>query len=53
MGPATVGEWEAGDEGLELIAFGGHCDDEGNHMRPGWWTDQAGGATHAHTPRPR
>jgi hypothetical protein len=31
-------EWEAGDEGLEVIAFGQHRDDD-TEMKPGWWTD--------------
>ena len=36
--PATMREWEAGDDGLELLAFGGHAEDE-SEMVPGWWTD--------------
>jgi hypothetical protein len=31
-------EWEAGPEGLELLAFGGHADNESD-MERGWWTD--------------
>jgi quercetin dioxygenase-like cupin family protein len=37
--PAAVREWEAGDEGLEMVAFGGHSDAEQGHMEPGWWSD--------------
>jgi mannose-6-phosphate isomerase-like protein (cupin superfamily) len=36
--PASVREWEAGPEGLELLAFGGHAENE-SEMKPGWWTD--------------
>lgn len=37
--PDAVREWEAGPEGLEFVAFGGHSEDEQPHMQPGWWTD--------------
>jgi quercetin dioxygenase-like cupin family protein len=37
--PAAVREWEAGDEGLEMVAFGGHSEAEQGHMKPGWWSD--------------
>jgi quercetin dioxygenase-like cupin family protein len=36
--PATVREWEAGEDGLEVVAFGAHAEDDGN-MFPDWWTD--------------
>ena len=36
--PAAVREWEAGEDGLEIVAFGAHAEDDGN-MFPGWWTD--------------
>jgi quercetin dioxygenase-like cupin family protein len=36
--PQVMREWEAGDDGLELVAFGGHIEGDAN-MRPGWWTD--------------
>jgi mannose-6-phosphate isomerase-like protein (cupin superfamily) len=37
--PAAVREWEAGDDGLEMVAFGAHSDAEQGHMQPGWWSD--------------
>lgn len=36
--PEVMREWEAGDEGLDLLAFGGHVKGDGD-MKPGWWTD--------------
>jgi mannose-6-phosphate isomerase-like protein (cupin superfamily) len=36
--PGTMREWEAGDDGLELLAFGGHAEGDAE-MKPGWWTD--------------
>jgi mannose-6-phosphate isomerase-like protein (cupin superfamily) len=36
--PGTMREWEAGDDGLELLAFGEHREDDAE-MKPGWWTD--------------
>jgi mannose-6-phosphate isomerase-like protein (cupin superfamily) len=36
--PEAMREWEAGPEGLELLAFGGHAEHEAE-MQPGWWTD--------------
>jgi uncharacterized cupin superfamily protein len=36
--PAAMREWEAGEDGLELLAFGGHADNDAE-MQPGWWTD--------------
>jgi Cupin domain len=37
--PRAMREWEAGEDGLELVAFGGHREGEESHMQPGWWTD--------------
>ena len=37
-GPGTMREWQAGPEGMELIAFGGHAEDDAE-LQPGWWTD--------------
>jgi quercetin dioxygenase-like cupin family protein len=37
--PEAVREWEAGDDGLEIVAFGAHSDQEQGHMHPGWWAD--------------
>lgn len=36
--PGTMREWEAGPDGLELIAFGGHADNDAE-MERGWWTE--------------
>lgn len=36
--PEAMREWEAGPDGLELLAFGGHAENEAE-MQPGWWTD--------------
>ena len=36
--PSAMREWEAGPDGLELLAFGGHAENE-SEMQPGWWTD--------------
>ncbi len=35
--PQVVREWEAGDEGLEVLAFGAHVQGDGN-MFAGWWS---------------
>ena len=34
--PTSMREWEAGPEGLELIAFGGHAENDAE-MQPRWW----------------
>jgi mannose-6-phosphate isomerase-like protein (cupin superfamily) len=34
--PGTMREWEGGDDGLELVAFGQHVDGD-SEMVPGWW----------------
>ena len=36
--PQVMREWEAGEDGLELVACGGHSEGDAN-MQPGWWTD--------------
>ncbi len=36
--PAAWREWESGPDGLELLAFGGHAEDDAE-MQTGWWTD--------------
>jgi quercetin dioxygenase-like cupin family protein len=36
--PSVMREWEAGPDGLELLAFGDHVEDDGEITR-GWWTD--------------
>jgi mannose-6-phosphate isomerase-like protein (cupin superfamily) len=38
--PASMRAWEAGDEGLEMIAFGAHTEDGGFEMEQNWWTDE-------------
>lgn len=37
--PTAMRAWEAGPDGLELLAFGGHAETESADMEPGWWTD--------------
>jgi quercetin dioxygenase-like cupin family protein len=37
--PATVREWEAGEDGMEFIAFGTHHEDEKGHMDQEFWKD--------------
>lgn len=36
--PSVMREWEAGPDGLELLAFGDHVEGDGD-MQQGWWTD--------------
>ena len=36
--PTTTREWEAGPQGLEMIAFGAHAEGDGE-IKPGWWAD--------------
>jgi len=36
--PSAMREWEAGPDGLEILAFGSHAEDDAE-MQPGWWTD--------------
>jgi mannose-6-phosphate isomerase-like protein (cupin superfamily) len=35
--PSTMREWESGDDGMLVLAFGGHADEEDHEMVPGWW----------------
>jgi uncharacterized cupin superfamily protein len=34
--PGAMREWEGGDDGLELVAFGEHVEGD-SEMVPGWW----------------
>jgi quercetin dioxygenase-like cupin family protein len=36
--PSTMREWESGPDGMELLAFGGHAENDGK-MEKDWWTD--------------
>ncbi|MGI8714029.1 MAG: hypothetical protein ACR2NR_12795 [Solirubrobacteraceae bacterium] len=38
VAPSAMREWQAGEDGMELIAFGGHAEND-SEMKPGWWTD--------------
>jgi mannose-6-phosphate isomerase-like protein (cupin superfamily) len=38
VGPGAIREWEAGEDGMEMLAFGGHAEGDAE-MKPGWWTD--------------
>jgi mannose-6-phosphate isomerase-like protein (cupin superfamily) len=38
VSPEVLRSWEAGDEGLEFIAFGAHKPNDGEVI-PGWWSD--------------
>jgi mannose-6-phosphate isomerase-like protein (cupin superfamily) len=38
VAPQVTRQFEAGDEGLEWIAFGPHHDSDGEIV-PGWWSD--------------
>lgn len=37
--PPAMRGWEAGPEGMEMLAFGMHPDEADAHMEPGWWAD--------------
>ncbi len=39
VAPASMRAWEAGPDGMELIAFGGHTDGAGAEMDQGFWED--------------
>ncbi len=39
VAPGAMREWEAGDEGLEMLAFGEHRENDAE-MQPGWWTTE-------------
>jgi hypothetical protein len=32
-------EWEAGPDGMELLAFGAHTEGENTEMKRDFWTD--------------
>jgi quercetin dioxygenase-like cupin family protein len=36
--PDVMRAWEAGPDGLEMLAFGGHHENDAE-MSPGWWSD--------------
>ncbi len=38
VAPGAMREWEAGDDGMDLVAFGQHNQGDAD-MQPGWWTD--------------
>ncbi len=38
VAPNAMREWEAGADGMEMLAFGGHAEGDAE-MRQGWWTD--------------
>jgi quercetin dioxygenase-like cupin family protein len=38
VAPGVLRSWEAGPDGLEVLAFGPREDDEAEFV-PGWWTD--------------
>ncbi|MBV9212042.1 MAG: cupin domain-containing protein [Actinobacteria bacterium] len=38
VAPAAVRQFEAGPEGLEILAFGPHHEGDGE-LLPGWWSD--------------
>jgi mannose-6-phosphate isomerase-like protein (cupin superfamily) len=37
--PQVTREWEAGPDGMELLAFGAHAEGGDAEMERGWWTD--------------
>ncbi len=37
--PSVMRAWEAGPEGLHLLAFGAHAEGEDSEMTQGWWAD--------------
>jgi mannose-6-phosphate isomerase-like protein (cupin superfamily) len=40
VAPSSVREFEAGPDGMELLATGVHVEGDGE-MLEGWWTDEA------------
>ncbi len=39
VAPGVTRQFEAGGEGLEVLAFGAHHDDDRGELIPGWWDD--------------
>jgi mannose-6-phosphate isomerase-like protein (cupin superfamily) len=39
VAPGVTRQFEAGDDGLEVLAFGAHHDDDRGEVIPGWWDD--------------
>ncbi len=39
VAPETMRSFEAGSEGMELLAFGAHKDSKDVETVPGWWSD--------------
>jgi len=39
VGPGVIRAFEAGDDGLEVVAFGRHNPDDRGETFPGWWKD--------------
>ena len=39
IGPGVIRQFEAGDDGLEIVAFGRHNPDDQGEAFPGWWKD--------------
>jgi len=37
--PEAMREWEAGDDGMEMLAFGAHTEGESHEMKQDFWTD--------------
>jgi mannose-6-phosphate isomerase-like protein (cupin superfamily) len=37
--PQAMREWEAGPDGMELLAFGAHAEGGDTEMERGWWSD--------------
>jgi len=40
VAPSTARQFEAGPDGLQLIAFGTHASSEDFEILPGWWSDE-------------
>jgi hypothetical protein len=38
VAPGTMRAFEAGPDGLEFVAFGPHCEGDGELVN-GWWSD--------------
>ena len=38
--PSVMREWESGPDGLELLAFGTHTENDAEQI-PGWWPSEA------------